>query len=105
MSQTSGEPGQDPEREAWLKQFQGLPGDERPGELNIERPEYQPFAAPRSDNVNIYDARPATNDHVFHDPKTQLDTGRTGPQQRFRRFFFGAILATVVVVAVAGLVF
>jgi hypothetical protein len=100
MSQTSGQPGHDPEKEEWLKQFTGLPSSETPAELHIERPEYQPLAVPRSNNVNIYDQRPTTNDHVFPDASGELPTA-TSATRNLRWFFFG-LLAVVAVVLVAS---
>lgn len=30
---------------SWLSRFRGLPADERPGELHVERPEHEPVPA------------------------------------------------------------
>jgi hypothetical protein len=38
MSQTSGEPGHDPEKDEWLKQFSGIPESYDPEDLRNDRP-------------------------------------------------------------------
>jgi hypothetical protein len=50
---TPGQSGKDPEREAWLKQFKGLPEGSAEDELFTDRVAREPVAKRRADAVTI----------------------------------------------------
>lgn len=53
MSQTTGQAGNDPEKDQWLKQFSGLPDDFETDELTTDRPYMDPVRPKRGDGVTF----------------------------------------------------
>jgi hypothetical protein len=53
MSQTTGEPGRDPDKDEWLQQFKGLPESYEPEDLTNDRPQVDRVMKKRTYGLSI----------------------------------------------------
>jgi hypothetical protein len=96
MSQTSGEPGHDPEKDEWLKQFTGIPDSYEPEDLKTDRPYFDHIMQKRADGLTIEGQIEALGDAAANIKE------RYGPNHDHSRSFGRSLIYGLLVLLVLG---